>query len=707
MPTLQGSTYANFVISLGAPAPARIVVGWRTEDGTAAAGVDYAAASGRVTFAAGETTKNVSVLVYGQTAPATTKSFFLRLDPPLGVIIRNSTIECVIHPDVAAGTTLNLAGWAIGHGAPEANTGLVGQLYLDADSGLVYGPKTAAGWGDVIFTINAPPGFVGIPGPQGVPGPVGPQGSVGPSGAVGPQGPVGDQGPAGPVGPVGPIGSQGEQGPQGIQGLKGDTGATGSTGPKGDTGATGAEGIQGPPGPQGTTGPQGAAGIAGTDGKTVRYGSGAPAAGLGADGDFYIDTAATKVYGPKVAGAWPAGASMIGPMGPQGTAGVAGPAGAQGPQGPQGATGQQGQQGQQGPQGAQGAQGQTGATGPAGAAGTQWFGWWLNAGETPPAANGSNGDWFFNTRNGDVYGPKQNGSWGSVTINLTGPQGATGATGATGPQGATGATGATGPQGARNRLRNPRFVVNQRAASGTVTLTAGQYGHDGVKGGASGATYTFATSGCDVQITVTAGSIIMPIESRFIEGGQYTLSQAGSAAARIWQGTGTNGSGSYFSCPITVSGLTANTQTNIEFSAGTILRPQFEAESFATAFSRDRPDLEISFCQRYFFTSYNDGVQPGTAAWSPYEITLPVNIATNVWYNFPFILPVRMRATPAFAIYDQSGNINQATVHGQGNVPCVPADLYQTGFGAIQNKSANTWAAGSSVKFGFVASAEI
>lgn len=57
-------------------------------------------------------------------------------------------------------------------------------------------------------------------------------------------------------------------------------------------------------------GPQGAAG---TPGKTVLNGWGPPGAGVGADGDFYIDTNAKSIYGPKAAGAWGGGTSLIGP----------------------------------------------------------------------------------------------------------------------------------------------------------------------------------------------------------------------------------------------------------------------------------------------------------------------------------------------------------------------------------------------------------
>jgi len=68
----------------------------------------------------------------------------------------------------------------------------------------------------------------------------------------------------------------------------GAAGPTGPQGPKGDTGATGATGATGPAGPT-----------------TFVSGTGAPAAGTGADGSIYLDTATGRLWGPKAAGAWP------------------------------------------------------------------------------------------------------------------------------------------------------------------------------------------------------------------------------------------------------------------------------------------------------------------------------------------------------------------------------------------------------------------
>jgi hypothetical protein len=217
------------------------------------------------------------------------------------------------------------------------------------------------------------------------------------SGIPGPEGPVGPQGPAGPAGAIGP---QGPAGPAGPTGSKGDIGNTGPAGPIGPDGPQGVAGPQGDPGAQGPAGSVGATGSAGSDGKTVRSGSGAPSGGLGVDGDFYINTAASTIYGPKTSGAWGSPTNIIGPQGATGVAGAAG---------------------------ASGADGRTVHSG---------------AG-TPSAGLGIDGDFYINTLVSTLYGPKISGSWGSPT-SLIGPQGATGATGL---QGATGATGpSTGTQ---------------------------------------------------------------------------------------------------------------------------------------------------------------------------------------------------------------------------------------------------------------------
>lgn len=118
-------------------------------------------------------------------------------------------------------------------------------------------------------------------------------------------------------------------------------------------------------------------GPAGADGKTILNGSGAPSAGLGEDGDFYLDTTATAIYGPKTAGAWGSPTSLIGPKGDKGD---------------------------QGDPGADGIDGRT----------------ILNGTGAPSNALGADGDFYIDTAASDIYGPKTAGVWGSGT-SLIGP----------------------------------------------------------------------------------------------------------------------------------------------------------------------------------------------------------------------------------------------------------------------------------------------
>ena len=406
---------------------------------------------------------------------------------------------------------------------PTSGIGNDGDFYINTTSNEIFGPKTAGVWGSGTSLVG-PQGIVGATGAQGpigLTGATGPQGPIGLTGATGPQGPagtngtngingldgktvlngtinptsgigndgdfyinttsneifgpktagvwgsgtslVGPQGIVGATGAQGPIGLTGATGPQGPIGLTGSAGATGATGPQGPIGLTGATGPQGPTGTNGTNG------INGLDGKTVLNGTSNPTSGIGNDGDFYINTTSNEIFGPKTAGVWGSGTSLVGPQGivgatgPQGPIGLTGTTGPQGPIGLTGATGPQGPIGLTGATGPQGPIGLTGATGPQGPTGTNGTNGIngldgktvLNGTSNPTSGIGNDGDFYINTTSNEIFGPKTAGVWGSGTslvgpqgiAGATGPQGPIGLTGATGPQGPIGLTGATGPQG--------------------------------------------------------------------------------------------------------------------------------------------------------------------------------------------------------------------------------------------------------------------
>lgn len=76
----------------------------------------------------------------------------------------------------------------------------------------------------------------------------------------------------------------------------------------------------------------------------------------------------------------------------------------------------------------------------------------VHSGTTAPISSiGNVGDFYIDTANNTMYGPKTASGWPITNISLVGPQGPQGLKGDTGPEGPiglTGATGSTGPRGA-------------------------------------------------------------------------------------------------------------------------------------------------------------------------------------------------------------------------------------------------------------------
>lgn len=78
-------------------------------------------------------------------------------------------------------------------------------------------------------------------------------------------------------------------------------------GPQGNPGVQGPEGPPGQSvqGPQGQTGIQGPQGLPGTPGTVIIAGTGVPGAGVGVNGDYFLDQSQAYLYGPKAGGIWP------------------------------------------------------------------------------------------------------------------------------------------------------------------------------------------------------------------------------------------------------------------------------------------------------------------------------------------------------------------------------------------------------------------
>ena len=77
----------DFAVSLSRAASGTVTVDYATSDGSATAGADYTAASGTLTFAAGETEKTVSVPVLDDSIDEGEETFTLRLSNATGAHI--------------------------------------------------------------------------------------------------------------------------------------------------------------------------------------------------------------------------------------------------------------------------------------------------------------------------------------------------------------------------------------------------------------------------------------------------------------------------------------------------------------------------------------------------------------------------------------------------------------------------------------------
>ena len=78
----------DFAVTLSRAASVSVSVDYATKDGTAAAGADYTAASGTLTFAAGETAKTVSVALLDDAIDEGKETFRLKLSNPRGAYLR-------------------------------------------------------------------------------------------------------------------------------------------------------------------------------------------------------------------------------------------------------------------------------------------------------------------------------------------------------------------------------------------------------------------------------------------------------------------------------------------------------------------------------------------------------------------------------------------------------------------------------------------
>ncbi len=98
----SGTVAATFALTLSAPSGRQVSVGYATKNGSAVAGSDFQSTSGTVTFAPGQTEREVAVAVHGDVVDELVETFQLQLSNPSNVVLAGTAASATIVDDDTA-----------------------------------------------------------------------------------------------------------------------------------------------------------------------------------------------------------------------------------------------------------------------------------------------------------------------------------------------------------------------------------------------------------------------------------------------------------------------------------------------------------------------------------------------------------------------------------------------------------------------------
>jgi chitinase len=131
----------DFAVTLSTPSASTVTVAFKTEDGTAKAGVNYVAESGTVTFAPGTTTAIVAADLLGSQASDSSLTFMLALSNPVGATLVNTTATATLIP-ASVGTT----GTTTGGGSTSSGSGSGGGTSSAPAPAVLVTPQVSQSW---------------------------------------------------------------------------------------------------------------------------------------------------------------------------------------------------------------------------------------------------------------------------------------------------------------------------------------------------------------------------------------------------------------------------------------------------------------------------------------------------------------------------------------------------------------------------------
>jgi hypothetical protein len=104
-----GSTNAVFTVTLSSASADAVSVDYISSNGTATTPGDYQTVSGALTFAPGQTTRNIIVPVNGDTSTESNETFFVTLSNPTSAALADAQGQGTITDDDAAQPTFSLS----------------------------------------------------------------------------------------------------------------------------------------------------------------------------------------------------------------------------------------------------------------------------------------------------------------------------------------------------------------------------------------------------------------------------------------------------------------------------------------------------------------------------------------------------------------------------------------------------------------------
>ena len=149
----SGTKNAVFVVTLSQANATTVTVNFATADGTGKAGSDYVATSGTLSFAPGETSKTITVVVNGDVSNESDENFFVTISSPSNAALGTAQGQCLLTNDDYLLTIDNVS-------KNEGNSGSTAFVYTVTLNSPRYDAVVKVNWATASGTAKAPGDFV-------------------------------------------------------------------------------------------------------------------------------------------------------------------------------------------------------------------------------------------------------------------------------------------------------------------------------------------------------------------------------------------------------------------------------------------------------------------------------------------------------------------------------------------------------------------